>query len=119
MPQVTKANPQPIARGTLYSTLQLKVFKIAHSTITETNGLYSEATSLAQEFGTTGALFQIKSDGSSIIFVGDGHALDIDIVAVRADKALGGTGALTGSVPGSGTTSLVTVTELDTLYGIA
>jgi len=133
MPQVFKANPAYIAKGTLYSTLQLKVFKIAYSTITDvdsgqtdhtapgtySDGLYSKATSLAQEFGTTGALFQIKADGSSMIFVGDGHALDIDIVAVRADKALGGAGTLTGSVPGSGTTTNVTVTQLTSLYGIS
>jgi len=133
MPQVFKANPAYIAKGTLYSTLQLKVFKIAYSTITDvdtgqsdhtapgtySDGLYSKATSLAQEFGTTGALFQVKSDGTSMIFVGDGHALDIDIVAVRADKALGGAGTLTGTVPGSGTTSTVTVTQLSSLYGIS
>jgi hypothetical protein len=129
MPQVFKANPAYIAKGTLYSTLQLKVFKIAYSTITDvdsgqtdhtapgtySDGLYSKATSLAQEFGTTGALFQVKSDGTSMVFVGDGHALDIDIVAVRADKALGGAGTLTGS----GTTSTVTVTQLTSLYGIS
>jgi hypothetical protein len=129
MPQVFKANPAYIAKGTLYSTLQLKVFKIAYSTITDvdsgqsdhtapgtySDGLYSKATSLAQEFGTTGALFQVKSDGTSMVFVGDGHALDIDIVAVRADKALGGAGTLTGS----GTTSSVTVTQLTSLYGIS
>jgi hypothetical protein len=127
MPQVFKANPAYIAKGTLYSTLQLKVFKIAVSGITDTDagqsdhtapgtysdGLYSKATSLAQEFGTTAALFQVKSDGSSMIFVGDGHALDIDIVAVRADKVLGGAGTLTGA----GTTSTVTVTQLTSLYG--
>jgi len=129
MPQVFKANPAYIAKGILYSTLQLKVFKIAYSTITDvdsgqsdhtapgtySDGLYSKATSLAQEFGTTGALFQVKSDGTSMVFVGDGHALDIDIVAVRADKALGGAGTLTGS----GTTSTVTVTQLTSLYGIS
>ena len=129
MPQVFKANPAYIAKGTLYSTLQLKVFQITYSTITDvdsgqsnhsapgtySDGLYSKATSLAQEFGTTGALFQVKSDGTSMVFVGDGHALDIDIVAVRADKALGGAGTLTGS----GTTSTVTVTQLTSLYGIA
>jgi len=128
MPQVFKANPAYIAKGTLYSTLQLKVFKIAVSGITDvdagqtdhtapgtySDGLYSKATSLAQEFGTTGALFQVKADGSSMIFVGDGHALDIDIVAVRADKALGNAGTLTGS----GTTSTVTVTQLSSLYNI-
>jgi hypothetical protein len=127
MPQVFKANPAYIAKGQLYSTLQLKVFKIV-TTITDvdsgqtdhtapgtySDGLYSKATSLAQEFGTTAALFQIKSDGTSMVFAGDGHALDIDIVAVRADKVLGGSGTLTGA----GTTSSVTVTQVTNLYSV-
>jgi len=120
MPQVTKANPAPITRGTLYSTLQLKGFKITHDAITETDGLYSKATSLAQEFGTTGAMFQVKSDGASMIVIGDGHALDEDIVAIRADKVLGGTGVLTNTAAdnsGTATTALVSVRQLSSLYG--
>ena len=134
MPQVYKANPAPIGKGQLYSTLQLKAFKITVKTppitLVDANdptysaGLYSQATSLAQEFGTTSALFEIKDVASpaSCIFVGDGHALDADIVAIRADKALGGTGVLTvAAVLGNdftAETALVTAVQRKSLYGI-
>jgi hypothetical protein len=125
MPQVYKANPAPIGRGQLYSTLQLKAFQITvksppitlvDSPTTYSAGLYSQATSLAQEFGTTSALFELKPDSTynSCVFVGDGHALDADIVAIRADKVLGGTGVLTST----GNTALVAVAQLTSLYGI-
>ena len=126
MPQVYKANPAPIGRGQLYSTLQLKAFKITVKSPpitlvdaddpTYSAGLYSQATSLAQEFGTTSALFELKPDSTynSCVFVGDGHALDADIVAIRADKVLGGTGVLTSA----GNTALVTAVQLTSLYGI-
>jgi hypothetical protein len=125
MPQVYKANPAPIGRGQLYSTLQLKAFQITvksppitlvDSPTTYSAGLYSQATSLAQEFGTTSALFELKPDSTynSCVFVGDGHALDADIVAIRADKVLGGTGVLTSA----GNTALVAVAQLTSLYGI-
>jgi len=127
MPQVFKAHPAPIGKGQLYSTLQLKAFKITVKSPpitlvdaddpTYSAGLYSQATSIAQEFGTTAALFEIKNVASpaSFIFVGDGHALDADIVARRADKVLGGSGDFTGAAE----TALVTVTQLTSLYGIA
>jgi hypothetical protein len=131
MPQVYKANPAPIGKGQLYSTLQLKGFKITvksppitlvDSPTTYSAGLYSQATSLAQEFGTTSALFEIKNVASpaSCIFVGDGHALDADIVAIRADKALGGTGVLTATADsnsGVAETALVTAVQVTSLYG--
>ena len=125
MPQVYKANPAPIGRNQLYSTLQLKAFKITVKSPpitlvdaddpTYSAGLYSQATSLAQDFGTTSALFELKSTSTynSCIFVGDGHALDADIVARRADKVLGGTGDFVGA----GETALVTVVQLTSLYG--
>jgi hypothetical protein len=134
MPQVYKANPAPIGRGQLYSTLQLKGFKITVKSPpitlldaddpTYSAGLYSQATSLAQEFGTTSALFELKSTSTynSCVFVGDGHALDQDIVAIRADKALGGTGVLTVAAAVGNSfvaqTALVTVSQIDTLYNI-
>ena len=100
----TKVNPNPIARGTLYSTLQLKAFKVVPTTALVSTTLADTSTRLAEEFGTTAALFQIKSDGTSMIIIGDGHALDADIVDVRATAVLG---------------ESVTVTELTSLYGLA
>jgi hypothetical protein len=106
MASQTKVNPAKIALGTLYSTLQLKAFLInPDATITSVD-LAGQATRLAEEFGTTGALFQVKSDGASMIIIGDGHALDADTLAIRAANVLG--------VP----VAEVTVTELTSLYGV-
>ncbi len=105
----TKVNPAPIARGTLYSTLQLKVFIInpdAEIAASDPAVLSDASTRLAEEFGTTGALFQVKSDGASMIVIGDGHALDVDIVKRRSARVLGVA------------ESAVTVTESNTLYGL-
>ena len=99
----------------LYSTLQLKVFKIVTVVNEETSlttTLDGQIEQLAREFGTTAALFE--ADGENFFFIGDGHALDIDTVAIRADIVLGGTGALTGS----GTTALVTVTAPTSIVGM-
>jgi len=114
MAAFTKANPDHIANGTLYSTLQLKAFLVNPDAAIVDTGLTDHATRIAEELGTTAALFQVKSDGASMIVIGDGHALDVDILARRVDKVLGGTGALVSS----GDTALVTVTELTSLYGV-
>jgi hypothetical protein len=103
---VGRANPAPIAAGTLYSTLQLKAFLINPDAAITATSLTDIATRLAEEFGTTGALFQVKSDGGSIIVIGDGHALDADIVKSRAAHLL------------NVAASAVTVTQLTSLYGV-
>lgn len=103
------------ATDVLYSSLQLKVFKLVTVVNEETaltGGIGGQIEALAQEFGTTAAL--LEADGENFIFIGDGHALDIDIVARRADVVLGGAGTLTGS----GTTALVTVTTPTSLFGM-
>ncbi len=108
----TKANPEKIALGTLYSTLQLKAFLVNPDAAITSVDLAGVATRLAEELGTTAAMFQVKSDGASMIVIGDGHALDVDILARRVDKVLGGAGVLTGA----GDTALVTVTQISNLY---
>lgn len=124
----TKINPVGgIQLNTLYSTLQLKVFKLVFVDALvaglDTLGLpvaggnpaeRKTADLMAQEFGTTGALFHISADGKTMIVIGDGHALDINTVARRADNVLGGAGTLTGD----GTTAKVTVTQATTLAGL-
>ncbi|NBP58736.1 hypothetical protein EBU71_19775 [bacterium] len=69
-----------------------------------------------------------------MIFIGDSHALDSNIIARRADRALGGTGELVNylddgyssgsgsavtNVTGTVTTALVEVNSLDTLFGVS
>jgi hypothetical protein len=99
----------------LYSTLQMTVFKIVTTVNEETSlttSIDGQIESLAREFGTTAALFE--ADGENFIFIGDGHALDINTVAVRADRVLGGAGTLTGS----GTTASITVTTPTSIFGM-
>ncbi len=102
-------------RDALYSTLQLKVFKIVidNEETNLTQGIGGQVEQLAQEFGTTAAL--LEADAETIIFIGDGHALDVDTVALRAHRVLLGT---EGTLVGSGQTSEVTVTEPSTLFGM-
>ncbi|NBP55782.1 hypothetical protein EBU71_04445 [bacterium] len=92
---------------------------------------HSKRELLAQEFGTTGAL--IEFDATTMIFIGDSHALDSNVIARRADRCMGGTGALVnyindGYSSGSGTgvtnptgtvtTAKVAVTGLTSLFGV-
>lgn len=120
MAEYTRVNPALTVNSgrnidVLYSTLQLKVFKIV-TTVNEetalTTSINGQIEQLSREFGTTAALFE--ADGENFIFIGDGHALDVDTVARRADRVLGGDGTLTGT----GTTSIVTVTTPASLFGM-
>lgn len=114
MAEVTRVNGLGHNRDALYSTLQLKVFKIVvdNEETNLTQGIGGQVEKLMQEFGTTGAL--MEADAETVIFIGDGHALDIDIVAVRASRVLG----LSDTLTGSGTTAAITVTEPTTLFGM-
>jgi hypothetical protein len=104
----TKINPVGgIQLNTLYSTLQLKAFRLVFTTPLvaglDTYNTNITADLIAQEFGTTGAMFQIAADGQEMVIIGDGHALDASIVAIRAGHVVG---------------EAVTVTELTTLAGL-
>ena len=104
----TKVNPVGgIELGKLYSTLQLKAFKLEFTTALvgglDTFDSTKTADLIAQEFGTTGALFEVKSNGKVMVVIGDGHALDAEIVARRAGNVV---------------SEEVTVTELTSLFGL-
>jgi|Laugresbdmm110dd_1035094.scaffolds.fasta_scaffold32114_3 hypothetical protein len=109
----TQVNPVGGTPLTLRDTLQIRGFRIEAPGVTMVAGLGGNARALSEEFGTTSALQDFDAD--TFVFIGDAHALDIDIVARRADKVLGGTGALTGS----GTTAIVEVTAITDLFGIS
>jgi hypothetical protein len=113
MATFTRVNGISGQRGTFASTLQLKAFKIVPATAF-VDGVDSTGELTAREIGTTGALINVKNDGTSMVVVGDGHALDVNALARRVDMVLGGSGVFTGT----GTTSLVTVTELTSFYSI-
>ena len=110
----TRVNGLGHVRDALYSTLQLKVFKIVvdNEETNLTTGVGGQVEKLMQEFGTTGAL--MEADAETVIFIGDGHALDIDVVASRAGHAIFADGVLTGS----GTTAKVTVTTPTSIFGM-
>jgi len=104
----TKVNPVGgIQLNTLYSTLQLKAFRLVFSAALvpglDTFDTNRTADLIAQEFGTTGAMFQIAADGEEMVIIGDGHALDAATVKIRAENVTGLT---------------VTVTELTSLAGL-
>ena len=120
----------------LYDHLQIRAWRIENKGGNFTTGIGGTAEKLAQEFGTTGAL--IEFDADTMIFVGDSHALDANVVARRADRALGGTGALVnyvndgyssgsgsavaGSLAAPATTALVEVSSVlatEGLFGLS
>lgn len=117
----------------LYDHLQIRAWRIEKPTGGAfTTGIGGQAEKLAQEFGTTGAL--IEFDVDTMIFIGDSHALDANVVARRADRALGGTGelvnyvndgyssgsgsAVAGSLAAPATTALVEVSSIAMTEGL-
>ena len=103
MAAYTRVNGTAFVRGTLYDTLQVRGFKITPTTAL-TAGLNGTIAAVAEEFGTTGLLFQAKSDGTSFVLIGDAHALDAATIDVRVTNVLG---------------ESCTVAAITSLYGIA
>lgn len=117
----TRVNPTAVALGTLQSTLQLKIFKAVLSNGGDaTDRTAAEMALLTDEIGTTGALMQAKANGRELAFIGDGHALDIDTVAIRLGRILDtSAGSLTASgVYTCGGGGTVTVTNPTTFIGL-
>lgn len=98
----TRVNGISGQRGSFASTLQLKAFQITPASAL-VNGVDGTGERLARELGTTGAIMEVASDGSSMIVIGDGHALDAAGLKVRVDQTIGGNN---------------TVTELTSLFGL-
>lgn len=114
----TKVNPVGgIVLNTLYSTLQIRAFKVVLDTALVA-GLGNSADLVAQEIGTTGALFQIATDGEEMVIIGDAHALDVDTLATRIGRIVEGAGTTSGGVYTGTNTNTVTVTALSTLAGL-
>lgn len=134
MATFTRVNGISGQRNSFASTLQLKAFKVTPGTAFA-DGVDGTGELFAREIGTTGAIINVKSDGTSAVVVGDGHALDAQTLAIRIDKILGGEGAVVnylndGYASGSGsavagtaaapvTTALVSVGELSSFYSIS
>jgi hypothetical protein len=118
MAAVTRVNPTAVALGTLQSTLQLKIFKcVLNNSGVATARDAASAAFLTDEIGTTGALMQVKANGLELAFIGDGHALDVDIVATRLGRIIGAGTVSSGvwTFTGGGT---LTVTNPTTFVGL-
>jgi len=130
----------------LYDHLQIRAWRVEAPGVdlndpqtpgTPVNGApaayrHSKRELLAQEFGTTGAIIQFSDD--TMILIGDSHALDSNVIARRADRCMGGTGALVnyindgyssgsgsgvaGTVAAPATTALVEVGSITSLFGL-
>jgi hypothetical protein len=138
MAAFTRVNPNPTTTvDVLYDTLQIRAFRVeAPGVDLESGVIGGKMERLAQEFGTTGAI--IEFDADAFVVIGDSHALSSNIIARRADKVLGGTGALVNYVAengnlgtvGSGsavagtvaapvTTAIVEVGSVTSLFGLS
>jgi hypothetical protein len=114
MAGISKVSSQLIVRGQLFSTAQLRAFKITPEaaltadTQDATTKVITVGTArrLAEEIGTTAMLFEVAANGSYAVVVGDGHALDADTLIRRVRNVLGDA------------TPTDTVVELDTLIGL-
>ena len=136
MAAFTRLTPNPTtAADVIYDTLQIRAWRIEVPGGL-TSGIGGTMEALAQEFGTTGAIQEIDVD--TMLLIGDSHALTSNIIAKRADKVVGGSGALVnymaengnlgtigsgsavaGTVAAPVTTALVEVGSVTTLFGVS
>jgi hypothetical protein len=118
MASVARTNPTAVAINVLQSNFALKVFKcVLNNSGVAVARTAATATFLTDEIGTTGSLIQVKTAGLEMVFIGEGHALDVDIVAIRLGRIMGA-GSVSGGVwtfTGGGT---LTVTERTDLFGM-
>ncbi len=138
MASFTRVNPNPTTTvDTLYDTLQVRAWRIEAAGVDLESGVIGgKMERLAQEFGTTGAI--VEFDADTMLVIGDSHALSSNIIAKRADRVLGGTGALVnyqaengylgtigsgsavaGTVAAPVTTAIVEVGSVTTLFGLS
>ena len=131
MATVAKVHSEVLVDGTLYSTLQLKLFKLEFaSALTEDSQAGGAGTAITEgtfrkvmeELGTTAMLFELHDDNKqTLIVVGDGHALDVDTLATRVGRIIAATGVLEGTgvwKDAAGGNTVVTVTEPGTTRGL-
>lgn len=95
MATVSRFNSEVLARGTLYSTAQLKVFEITPATALTADsqsgsGPITEGTLRRVVNGLNPMLFQAKSDGAKLVVVMDGHHSSAASLKARIDQLLGG-----------------------------
>jgi len=105
MASVSKYASDVLVNGTIYSTLQLKLFALQFaSALTEDSGGSGSAITtgtfraVMEELGTTAAMFELHdNDDSTLIVIGDGNALDVNTLAIRAGRVIDAGGVLEGT----------------------
>lgn len=116
MSATTRVNPalaQNSGRnhGVLYSQMQLKAFIVdAGATLASQTGIDGAIEALTRELGTTAALFESSGTAGKFIVIGDGHALDAAILAIRIQQL--------GTVNGYSFAG-ATVSELTSLFAVS
>lgn len=121
MAAFARTNPTAVAIGVLQSTFAQKLFKVVLNNSGDTVArTAATAAFLTDEIGTTATLMQVKANGLELAFIGDGHALDVDIVAKRLGRIIDtAPGSLTASgVYTCGGGGTVTVTNPTTFVGL-
>ena len=121
MAAFARTNPTAVALGVLQSTFAQKIFKVVLSNTGDAlDRTAATAVFLTDEIGTTATLMQVKANGRELAFIGDGHALDIDIVARRLGRIMDSSaGSLTSSgVYTCGGAGTVTVTNPTTFIAL-
>lgn len=129
MATVSKINSDVLVNGTLYSQMQLKLFVLEFtSPLTEDTGgnpaAIVEGTfrKVMEELGTTAMMFELHADNDqTLVVIGDGHALDVDTMAIRAGRIISPAGVLEGTgiwKASAGGAVVVTVTEPGTTAGL-
>jgi hypothetical protein len=103
MAAFTRVNGISGQRGVLADTLQIRAFLVTPNTAF-VNGVDGTGERVARELGTTGALLEVAADGTSMVVIGDAHALTAESIKVRVDQVLG--------------VSNTTVVALESLYEI-
>lgn len=89
MASFTRVNPQLTTNsgrnhGVLYSQMQLKAFIVdCGASLAAKTGIDSALDILTRELGTTAAMFESSGTAGKFIVIGDGHALDADILQIR------------------------------------
>jgi hypothetical protein len=119
MASFARTNPTAVAINVLQKTFQQTVFKYVLSGSGTASALTADtAAKLTDEIGTTSTVFQVKTAGLQIVTVGDSHALDINILAIRVGRIIGA-GSLTGAGVWTFTdTTTLTVTEPTSIFGL-
>jgi len=135
MATFTRVNGTGHVADVIYDTLQIRAWRIEVPGGL-TSGIGGTMEALQQEFGTTGAIQEIDAD--TLVLIGDSHALNSNIIARRADRVVGGTGALVnyiaengnlgtigsgsavaGTVAAPVTTALTEVGSITTFFGLS